>query len=275
VRRRAKRTPSWSVRRRQAVQLPARGMAVLTRAYLGELNAVHVVAMRAIQPLIDRVSLRDADAPKPRIDPAVAGEAAFVLDRLALHFDGPEVRRVVDSVTQSLAASVDRDLKRIARIDPRALVSDTLIRDFQERNVGLIRTVGEDHVENLKRFFQQSDIRDLSARDVAARIQALTDVDANRARFWAVDQSLKLHANITQTRAQSVGLNRYVWTTSHDERVRDSHKDLDGLTFSFDDPPVTSEDGSQNNPGEDYNCRCTPFLLLDNEDTAADVAEAA
>jgi SPP1 gp7 family putative phage head morphogenesis protein len=250
-------------------------MAVLTRAYLGELNEVHAMAMRAIQPLIDRVSLRDADAPKPRIDPAVAGEATFVLDRLALHFNGPEVRRVVDSVTRSLAASVDRDLKRIARIDPRALVSDTLIRDFQERNVGLIRTVGEDHVENLKRFFQQSDIRDLSARDVAARIQALTDVDANRARFWAVDQSLKLHANITQTRAQSVGLNRYVWTTSHDERVRDSHRDLDGLAFSFDDPPVTSEDGSQNNPGEDYNCRCTPFLLLDNEDTAADIAEAA
>lgn len=46
-------------------------------------------------------------------------------------------------------------------------------------------------------------------------------------------------------------------------RVRDTHVALNGETFSWSDPPVTSETGERNHPGEDYSCRCVAVAVLD------------
>jgi len=39
-----------------------------------------------------------------------------------------------------------------------------------------------------------------------------------------------------------------------DERVRDSHADMEGQVCRFDDPPIV--DGEPANPGEPVQCRC-------------------
>jgi hypothetical protein len=44
--------------------------------------------------------------------------------------------------------------------------------------------------------------------------------------------------------------------------VRERHAELDGERFRWDDPPVTNEDGDENHPGEDYQCRCTAYPVL-------------
>jgi len=83
-----------------------------------------------------------------------------------------------------------------------------------------------------------------------------------RAALIARDQTLTLNAQITRNRQQNAGIREYVWTTSGDERVRDTHAELDGTVQRWDDPPVTSDDGRTNHPGEDYQCRCTAFPVL-------------
>ncbi len=89
-----------------------------------------------------------------------------------------------------------------------------------------------------------------------------TDVTDSRARLIARDQVSKLNGNLTRQRQEDIGVDSYVWRTVGDERVRETHEDVDGETFSWDSPP-SETDG--NHPGEDYQCRCWAEPVLPSE----------
>lgn len=58
---------------------------------------------------------------------------------------------------------------------------------------------------------------------------------------------------------QGAGVERYVWLTMHDDRVRPSHAALDGEQADWDEPPLSAEDsdsGEECHPGQDFGCRC-------------------
>jgi len=55
---------------------------------------------------------------------------------------------------------------------------------------------------------------------------------------------------INQLRQEDLGIERYVWRSQDDAKVRDSHAEHDDRVFRWDDPP---EGG---HPGQTYNCRC-------------------
>ena len=76
-------------------------------------------------------------------------------------------------------------------------------------------------------------------------------------------------AKFKEVKYKQVGVRKFIWkcvagTTNHP--VRPSHKICDGKIFSWDNPSELDKNGlikvggvrkpSDNNPGEDYNCRC-------------------
>jgi len=71
-----------------------------------------------------------------------------------------------------------------------------------------------------------------------------------RAALIARDQVSKFNGQLTSLRHRDAGVEKYIWHTAMDERVRPEHADREGDAFSWDDPP---EDG---HPGEPINCRC-------------------
>ena len=70
------------------------------------------------------------------------------------------------------------------------------------------------------------------------------------------DQTSKTVGALTGVRQKQVGIERYIWSTSADERVRPSHREQDGVTFAWDSPPFTGH------PGEDINCRCVALAVI-------------
>ena len=52
---------------------------------------------------------------------------------------------------------------------------------------------------------------------------------------------------VTITQYESAGVTKVKWVTSHDVRVRESHKALDGKVFDINNLPEELHD---------YNCRC-------------------
>ena len=76
--------------------------------------------------------------------------------------------------------------------------------------------------------------------------QMLTS-SARMARFFARDQLARLNKATTISTFLHAGVTKVKWVTSHDVRVRQSHKDLDGKMFSIDNLP---------DEVDDYNCRC-------------------
>jgi SPP1 gp7 family putative phage head morphogenesis protein len=81
-----------------------------------------------------------------------------------------------------------------------------------------------------------------------------------RAKFVARDQVATLNGQVARMRQERVGIRKYIWQTSEDERVRPSHAALNGEIMSWDDPPPFGH------PGMDYNCRCVAIPYLDDTD---------
>ncbi|MFA5380138.1 MAG: minor capsid protein, partial [Dehalococcoidia bacterium] len=71
-------------------------------------------------------------------------------------------------------------------------------------------------------------------------------------------------SKFSMNRASSAGVRRYKWSTSHDGRVRERHKELNGTIHSVDDPPVVDlKTGRRAHPGCDFGCRCAAIWVLE------------
>lgn len=55
---------------------------------------------------------------------------------------------------------------------------------------------------------------------------------------------------INQLRQQDLGIERYIWRSQDDAKVRDSHAEHDDQVFRWDEPPAGGH------PGQAHNCRC-------------------
>lgn len=95
----------------------------------------------------------------------------------------------------------------------------------------------------------------------------------NRVRLIARTQTSKASTSIVRARAENIGAHWYEWSTSEDQRVRTSHRKMDKVLCSFDDPPSPEALAGEKpvgryGPGEIFNCRCTPLPLIDLDEVS-------
>jgi SPP1 gp7 family putative phage head morphogenesis protein len=141
-----------------------------------------------------------------------------------------------------------------------------VIDQFREQNIQLMAKAGSTYVDQVRDVLEDPENEGLRVEELAKLIGKRAKVNQSKAELIARDQTLKLNAQLTQTRMQGAGVTKYTWSTSRDERVRPMHAELEGQTFSFADPPVTNEAGETNNPGEDIQCRCVPLPIIEDFD---------
>lgn len=139
---------------------------------------------------------------------------------------------------------------------------------WQDSNYETIRSDIKKYIADINTATEQAVTNGWSVKALADKIIALdTKITKSRANFIARDQIGKLNGTITQKRMQDAGLSMYVWDTSGDERVRESHAVMEGLLCRWDDATVCSYDGGRTwvprpagavlmHPGMDYQCRC-------------------
>jgi SPP1 gp7 family putative phage head morphogenesis protein len=81
------------------------------------------------------------------------------------------------------------------------------------------------------------------------------------ADFRARNNVARANAEITEQRNRDLGIQRYKWVSSRDERVRRRHRELDGTIQRWDLPPESDTNGRRAHPGVPWNCRCTATVL--------------
>jgi SPP1 gp7 family putative phage head morphogenesis protein len=91
---------------------------------------------------------------------------------------------------------------------------------------------------------------------IAGILKERYDLSDSRAELIARDQVLKANGRLAQARQQSVGITEYIWVTSRDKRVRETHARLHNTRQSWANPPPVGG-GRSAHPGGDYQCRCT------------------
>lgn len=185
------------------------------------------------------------------------------LDELDVYFAELFVRdfasvlgSLLSGVTDFNRASQKLVWQRALGIDPptESARYKAVLEAARKRNVALIKTVGE---TAKARVFEtlNANVGDPTPA-LSRKLQRDISVSASRARLWARDQTLKLNGELTRATHEEAGVEEYEWVTSADERVRESHRRLNGVRFKWDDPPVVSDDGRHEHPGGDYQCRC-------------------
>jgi SPP1 gp7 family putative phage head morphogenesis protein len=94
----------------------------------------------------------------------------------------------------------------------------------------------------------------------------------SRVQLISRTETSKASAALTRARAEELNLPCYIWRTSKDVRVRDSHRLMDGVVCFWNDPPapehlagLVSSLGSYN-VGDAPNDRCTASVVLTMDD---------
>jgi SPP1 gp7 family putative phage head morphogenesis protein len=174
-------------------------------------------------------------------------------------------RRVAEQATRETAKQLGLEVPRIPVFSEQAI--SPMVEDFVTANVSLVTNMADEALQEIEVVVNSAAREGLRASEIAEQIKERLDVSDSRAQLIARDQVLTLNADVSRARMEAVGVTRYRWSTSRDERVRKGHADLNGQIFSFDDPPVTDErTGETANPGEDINCRCVAIPVFDLEE---------
>jgi SPP1 gp7 family putative phage head morphogenesis protein len=102
---------------------------------------------------------------------------------------------------------------------------------------------------------------DTRVETITRRIREQTGATESRAVLIARTETTSLNANLTQARHEAAGITEFVWSTSRDERVRESHRELDGKRFAYDALPEIEGEG-RHLPGAFPRCRCVAVPVV-------------
>ena len=148
-----------------------------------------------------------------------------------------------------------RQLNRLWGVDAARLINEAtvrpLVRGFIAENVDLIKTIPPRfHASIVDGLDQLARVAPFDQSQVRAMFRDKYRSAGYNLRRLSRDQTSKLIGNLAEIRNLDAGFHAYVWRTAGDERVRPSHRDLDGTQFFWSAPPAVGH------PGHDIQCRC-------------------
>lgn len=154
-----------------------------------------------------------------------------------------------------------------------AMITDTTYR---------IVTLPEDIGKEVAAYVEREALKGRRHEDIAREIQAMFPAHTKaRADLIARTQVSYTQTNLIRDRAQSIGLNWYVWRAvgggKGDGRTRSSHRAMSGVIVNWNDPPAPEDlfpiIGKNGKPyrntlgnyhaGQAPNCRCYPETIVD------------
>lgn len=143
-------------------------------------------------------------------------------------------------------------------------VAQALRVEFTDNLNLTIKNFLSEEIPRLRELVQKNAFAGYRADTLADIIETRFGVTKRKAAFLADQETSLLTSKFREQRYKAIGIRDYIWSTSHDERVRDDHRHLDGKRFSFASPPITNRTtGARNNPGEDFRCRCVPIPVIE------------
>lgn len=224
--------------------------------------------LKRLEPLYAKAAdglARDAQVPRRSL------ETTF--SRMAQRFGGigQTAQRLSDLAVERNAYAVDERLKAAIKASLSIDISPVLnqsgpildaMKAATKANIELITSIPDQYFGKLGEAVSKNMEAGMRFEDLAKEVERIGDVTESRAKLIARDQTSKMNGAFNEARQTSLGIDRYVWQTSGDERVREEHQANDGQVFSWNDPPATGH------PGEDINCRCVavPYFDLDSEE---------
>lgn len=177
---------------------------------------------------------------------------------------GPDVDKVLNDLDVQFEKVTPDDLVITPKLDDAT--RDRLRGEYHENLNYYVKGWREEAIYRLRKQIDKNAFDGFRSKRMMETIQAEYGVSKNKAKFLARQETSLLVSAYRKSRYEKIGSWGYIWSTSHDVRVRHDHKRLDGKTFSWDDPPIVDQDtGRRAHPGQDFQCRCVALPLFDEQ----------
>ncbi|HID0769562.1 TPA: phage minor head protein [Clostridium botulinum] len=146
------------------------------------------------------------------------------------------------------------------------------INEQIQRNAYLIRSmplsVSKDITEHISKEVFKGRRSEAIAEDLQKKVPYMLE---SKAKLIARTEVSKTSTALTKARAENIGLRFYYWKTSEDVRTRDSHRKMQDVICSFNEPPSPEKANNEKfvgyyDPGCIWNCRCYPSIIINIDD---------
>ena len=152
--------------------------------------------------------------------------------------------------------------------------ADDISRTWQKNLERSIKDFTQKQMQEMREEIKESYFKGDRWGSLVQTFQKRYKVSGWKAEFWARNETNNLAAAYQGARYVEAGIPGYHWKAvagTVDHPTRDRHRELSqmsdrGKVFRWDDPPRTTEDGQPkryNNPGMDYNCRCSAIPVYE------------
>jgi SPP1 gp7 family putative phage head morphogenesis protein len=231
------------------------------------LARMHERVTKGLLPLLEHLYPDDlrADAAPPRVQDAIQELAKQTAEDMSPRKIRAIARQVAERTSEFQKAQLKTQLVDLVGVDP--FLNDRGLKAkadaFVARNTDLIRTVPDRYFEGISQVIAEGVPEGRRAGDLAKDIEERYGVAESDAARIANTEVGQFFGELNQARQEELGVVEFVWETVNDQRVRDSHRDFQGKTFRWDDPPEDpSLGGEKVIPGQAPNCRCiaTPVI---------------
>jgi SPP1 gp7 family putative phage head morphogenesis protein len=291
--RRRRRPPKWRFPR----SLEKRYAAALPRLVVGPIE--DYVKEQILPRLSSIVTSNDVKLGRTDSTRADGWPDEVKVMRRALTFSFQDTQDLVERAASALSVDLYQQNRSEWTKIQNAMIGTTIGRDepwsgdmlsgWVQQNVSQISKLQQEALTNIEGVISRGMTNGLRVEEIAKDLRGTLGETAKakrKAKFIARDQIAKLNGAITKERQTAIGVKRYIWRTSDDERVRGdpsgkypnakpSHYAMDGKTCRWDDDSVywdgdrwakrSSIGGPIGHPGTaDYQCRCNAEAILDD-----------
>jgi SPP1 gp7 family putative phage head morphogenesis protein len=248
------------------------------RELFGVLAGAREIVARRLKPVI--ADIFDAASNTHKADSAVrrADDYASIINdvfgEIRLEFERRFKRPVREAAENAGKRTAEANKADQQRVFKSLLGVDVIGREqwlgdfvdlFTTSNVRLIKSIPEKYFAELEDLVRDAAVTGKRPEAFADDLEERYGVSRSKAKLLARDQVGKFNGELTRVRQGRLGIKSFIWRTSQDERVRDSHKAKEGNSYDWDSPP--NDTGI---PGADYQCRCTAEPVIDLDDLESD-----
>lgn len=183
--------------------------------------------------------------------------------------DAEKNLKIVDGKIRRELNTIDLSEKKnvLDRLDQEYINDQTrpIPQLYDERTKQYFTKNLEAETTKMRKELSQMVLKGASRYELRRYVVKRMGVQYNRAKFVA-DQETRMIVGVAKAaHYQGYGINKYKWSPTRDEKLRERHKELSQAKtkygigiYSYDDPPpvVDEKTGRRAHVEQDYNCRC-------------------
>jgi len=164
--------------------------------------------------------------------------------------------RDVERRNERLWRKNGNDISKAIRTEVLHSSQGVQFRRMMDEQVDLIQSIPRDAAQRVHDITTGALYSGKRPEEIAQQIMRQRDVSISKARLIARTEVSRTAATFMQARAMAAGSEGYIWRTSKDADVRDTHKAMEGRYVRWDTPPKTDASLDPYHAGCGPNCRC-------------------